>query len=219
MANNEISKFDQLAATLAHEVKNPVSLIRANIEFIEMTEKDSEYIKNFNVMKKELDKITCLVSDFMEYIKPIKESNIELIFISDLIREIVEDYDISHKSKNINFAIECQDEDISINGDYTKICILFYNIFKNAVEAIKTNGNIIAKIFKENNSVIIEISDNGAGIEKEHLSKIMNPFFTTKKEGSGLGLSICKNIVKEHNGSFEIVNNETSGCTSRVIFG
>lgn len=211
--------IDEFAAAFAHEVKNPVSLIRANLDFLQTNSELEKYGSNIQVMKRELTKISKIVTDFIQLAKPVEEIDKEIIFINDLISDIIEDYDISLKDKNISFSLKAADKDISIMGDYSKICILFFNIFKNAVEAVDDYGEIITHIYKADKHIIVDISDNGSGISGDIIDKLGQPFVTTKKDGSGLGILICKSIAGEHNAVFELKNNENRpGCCARVIF-
>ena len=209
-------ELNELAATLAHEVKNPVSLIKANIDLIK-ADKDFElYNKQFSVIYKQLNKIDSIISDYTLLCKSF--DNKERIYISDLIYDVIEEYDISLKNKRIVFEIDSDKdcEDLTVIGDYSKLSILFFNIIKNAVEAIDGEGLIKTKISKREGEVIIEILDNGCGINEEIKDKIDVPFITSKPNGSGLGLSICKSIINEHNGKMLLENIDGGGCRVEI---
>lgn len=211
--------FERLTAEFAHEVKNPVSLIKANIEYMQTSDTSGVYEKNYGIIKKELQKITNIVMEFIKLTKSAENSEKEVIFIYDLVSEVIEEFDTPYEGKNIRFELNCFDKDLKIFGEYSKICIVFFNIFKNAVEAIEKDGIISAFIGKENSdisNIIVKISDTGVGIKKEFEKEIGTPFFTTKKGGSGLGISICKNVIESHGGTFLIFNNEKKGCTVEI---
>ena len=209
--------FEQLKAELLHEVKNPVSLIKANIDYLQANDSGGVYEKNFGIIKKELQKITTVVLDFLKSSKFLQTSEKEVIFIYDLISEIVEEFDTPFKDgKKIKFSLDCTDKDIKILGEYSKLCIVFFNLYKNSIEAIKNIGEIKAFIEREGDEVIIKITDNGDGLDENYKNNIGTPFFTTKINGSGLGLSICKKVIESHKGSFKIFNNNDKGCTALI---
>jgi len=214
--NLQDQTINQITATLAHEVKNPIALIKANIQYIQMNDKDHLYDKNYKVIEKELKKISQIISDFISISQSNYQENTETIFICDLINDIVEDYDISINEKDINFITQCSNKDLSFKGEYSKINILLFNIYKNAVEAIKQKGTIKTQILKNDKYIQINIIDDGEGISENSKEFIGKPFFTTKEDGSGLGISICKSIAKENGGSFELINNNGRGCTAIV---
>lgn len=208
--------INQITATLVHEVKNPVALIKANIDYIKLNDQNHLYDKNYRVIEKELKRISDIISDFMNITQDMYQKEDEVIFICDLISDIIDDYDISINNKEIKFIMECKNEDISFFGDYSKISILFFNIYKNAVEAIKQSGTIKTCIYKDDMYLYVDIIDNGEGISGEFEKLLGSPFFTTKDTGSGLGVYICKNIASDNGGSFELVNNYDAGCCAKV---
>ncbi len=212
--------FEQLTNEFAHEVKNPVSLIQANIDYIQTSDKSGVYEKNYGIIRKELQKIINVVKDFGKIMSPVQNDEREVIFIYDLIADIIDEFSTPYDDKKINFSLNCFDEDIKIFGEYSKISIIFFNIFKNAIEAINREGIIEVFIRKENGDVVIKVTDNGEGISENNETLVCEPFFTTKENGSGLGIPICKRIAESHGGSFEIYNNKDNkkGCTAKVTF-
>lgn len=209
--------IEQLTAALAHEVKNPVSLIKANIDYIESSDDSNQYNKNYKVIRRELDKIYSLMTDFIQLSKPIDTKNFERIYIFDLIGDIIDDCKVTLKDKRVDFQLCCSNYEISVLAEYSKIYSVFFNIYKNALEAIEENGFVKTTIDKKDSNIFINISDNGKGIPTELIDKIGTPFFTTKNNGSGLGLIVCKNIINSYNGKISIKNNENSGCNVEVI--
>lgn len=203
---------NELAAALAHEVKNPISIIRANVDYIKLSVSPN-YSKCFSIIDKELNKLNSLITDYTAILQP--DSNKEVIFLEDLIYDVTEEFSILN-TKEITFSFKL-DNDIKIMGDYKKLSILLFNIYKNSVEAIKSKGKILTRLHLKGNKVILEITDNGIGIPTELINNIGTPFLTTKENGSGLGLMICKSIVDSHNGSISIENVE-NGCKTVLTF-
>lgn len=213
---NEID--EKMTMALAHEVKNPVSLIKAHIELLELDKELSEYKSNISIIKRELNKISDIISDFMLFYKP--ENSIKDINIVPIIKEIMERFKIYSK-ENIKFslALECNKDEFNINLQDIKISMLFNNIYKNAVESIKDEqGHIITKIYILNNRPTIDIIDDGEGLKKHSLQDIKKPFVTYKKGGTGFGIVICESILNDIGGKFEIFNNKDKGCTVRLTF-
>ncbi|MBR1736570.1 MAG: HAMP domain-containing histidine kinase [Firmicutes bacterium] len=209
---------DEMAAALAHEFKNPVALIKANVDYIKSCEKDDSLEKNFSLINRELMKINNMISLLTEKTGSAYEEGICDIVIADIIEDITNEYDISLKDKKISFLTITEEDGISIKGERSKLSILFYNIYKNAVESIEKRGNILTEIRRTGKRVIVEIKDNGSGISEDEMRKIEKPFFTTKKNGSGLGLAICRSITAEHGGTMYIKNNDAGGTTVILIF-
>lgn len=203
---------NELAAALAHEIKNPISLIRANVDYLRLNLK-SDFAKCFEIIDKELNKLNSLISDYTTILQP--DISYELIFPEDLIYDVTEEFAILDKKK-IDFVFDI-DRDIKIKGDYKKLSILLFNIYKNSSEAISGNGQIITRLYENGDNIIIEIEDNGGGINEGIIKNIGTPFFTTKEGGSGLGIMICKSIMEAHKGKI-LIENTACGCKTTLIF-
>ncbi len=198
----------ELAAVLAHEVKNPVAIIKANMDCIRaMLPQDA--FKNMEVIDNALNRIDRIIESYR--LMSVKTDNNELIYAADMLMDIIDAYNIS--TSGIEFRYNCNSE-LKLYGNYDKLSILFYNIYKNAVEAIEDKGVIETKVYYENNNAVIKISDSGEGIED--IGALGTPYYTTKKRGTGLGIIICKSIVKEHSGDMYFENNN-EGSTVTVI--
>lgn len=210
---------EEMTVALAHEVKNPVSLIKAHIELLELDKKLSGYESNISVIKNELNKISNIVSNFVLFYNPkTNMDNTEKIDIIQIIKETIKCFEI-YNQKEIKFYFESslENREFLINTQNLKMSILFNNIYKNAIEAIKEQGEIITKIYKLNGRKIIEIIDSGEGLSK-NLENVYKPFVSNKRDGTGLGIPICQKIMYEIGGKFEIFNNKNKGCTVRLTF-
>ena len=135
--------------------------------------------------------------------------------INLLIDEVLDNYSFylkEHKIKLINSILE---DEVYIDGDYNRLVQVFVNLIKNSVEAIDGEGiiEVISKVKRGN--IYISITDNGSGISKDYLQKIKRPFFTTKKDGNGLGVSLSNEIVEAHGGTMEYKSKE--GEYTKVI--
>jgi signal transduction histidine kinase len=116
--------------------------------------------------------------------------------------------DLNPPPKNIK--VEMPKQDMLIVFDAEKIEVVFTNILRNAVQAIGNKDGIISiSVLQQLGFAVIEFADSGPGIDEGNLSKIFDPLFTTKQEGTGLGLSSCKNIVEQHGGKIEVLLNPT----------
>jgi len=122
------------------------------------------------------------------------------------------------KDNNINLKLDILDDEIFINGDYNRLKQVFVNLLKNSVEALENinNGEIDVNYIVENDNIIINIKDNGIGMDSETLSKIYEAFYTTKNLGTGLGVSLSKEIIEGHNGNIEYISEVNNGTNVKV---
>jgi two-component system nitrogen regulation sensor histidine kinase NtrY len=207
-----------IARKLAHEIRNPLTPIQLSLDRLKNKfENDVNSIKHFSIINNQIFEISKLVNNFSDFArmpKPvIKKNNIKDILVKSLdVYKL--NYDRIKFLLNINcsnFVIEC---------DESQINRLLVNIYKNAVESIEEqfnedlkNGEIITNLSEDNYYYIISILDNGVGFDENPKLKHDDPYFTTKKNGSGLGLSIVSKIVHEHNGQVFYENRkDTNGA-------
>ena len=207
--------IEEVAATIAHEVKNPISLVLANIALLELDNLSEEKQKSYSIMKRELNKVMNIMLDFIQLAKPTQHS-LEELELNTMLADIMDSCkDISRG--NISYLFQCNSANIKLCADQAKLSRVFFNFYKNAMEAIPESGIIATYVSKKDQVVEIKIVDDGKGISSDMQEKIATPFFTTKESGSGLGLFISKNIILEHGGTFLLESAENKGCTITVV--
>ena len=209
-----LANIGQMAATIAHEIRNPL----AGLELAAMTIKNKlknndsikAYTDNMILAIKNLNK---LVTEFLDYSKEIKLEKREFLF-DKLINEALFGY--GNIEKPIEFKKEFE-KNIKIYGDPDRLRQIFINFIKNSIDAIKEKGTIIFRVEKDEENYIIKIIDDGIGIKKEELEFVFNPFFTTKPDGSGLGLALSKRIIEAHGGKIKIFSQYKKGTTIMIL--
>lgn len=210
--------IEQIAASLAHEVKNPLSLVRANIDLLELTDVEIKHKKNYRIMRQEIEKINDLLLDFIQLTKPVERKFGDIHIIS-VILDIIDTVKVTYSEKVdfiLNFLCNIEN-DLIVCGDEDQIRRVFLNIIKNAYEAIETKGIIKINISEESGFVKLVFEDNGKGMDKDELKKINTPFYTTKEGGSGLGLYISRSTVESHGGKFDITGESEKGCVVTIM--
>lgn len=199
----ELEKEKQLRSSLfkiTHEIKNPIAVCKSYLDMFDINNKD--HIRYIGILKEEMDKILLLLQDFLSMNK-IKIGK-EILDINFLLEDIVNQFEPILKDKNIKFIHNICEEEIFVEGDYNRLNQVFINIIKNSIEAINDKGVIKLDYEIDRNFKII-IEDNGCGITEDQIEKIKEPFYTTKKNGTGLGVSLSIEIIKAHNGKIDYI--------------
>lgn len=209
----ELMKENQLRESLfkiSHEIKNPIAVCKG---YLDMCTEDKNYKKYIPIIKSEINKTLNLLQDFSACNKIKIEKDI--LDIGLLIEEIESNLKLIFDKKKIKVYIEKLEEEIYINGDYNRLNQVFLNIIKNSIEATDENKNSYIKIYTKinKNKIKIYIEDNGIGISKENINKISEPFFTTKQNGTGLGVLLSKEIISAHGGTLKYISKENIGTT------
>lgn len=196
---------------ITHEIKNPLTVVNGYLSMFDVTdiEKSKRYI---SILKNEVNRTLNLLSDFMEFTK-IKVVKKECNF-NDLISDVKEVLIPFFVKKNVNYSF-CVQNNIIVNMDYNRIKQVIINVIKNAVEACReSNGMVTTTAFTEEDYLIIVVKDNGIGMDKFVLDNILVPFYTTKDNGTGLGVSLSKEILEAHGGTinYDSVKGKYTTC-------
>ncbi len=216
------SRFETLMLGLAHELKNPLSGIRGAAQLLAGETENIEIIKCAEIITKEADRLRALL-DSLKQLEPFAEEILEPLDIHDILMEIIYLESLSDSHNNIKCS---QNYDITlpqIQGDRNSLKQVFLNLIKNASQATEGKGNIVISTrwvtehrLKDQKAISIEIKDDGKGIPKESLEKIFSPFYTTKREGSGLGLFLAYQIIAKHSGAIFVESDPGKGTVFKV---
>ena len=215
--------WSDIARKIAHEVKNPLTPIKLSAERIQKKVNNgsidtNEIAKLTSTISKQVDGIGKLVDEFSSFAR-MPEAEVKLDNLSKTLKKSCELF--SNSYTKINMKFEIPSKDIFFQFDSFQINQAFTNIIKNAVEAVINipNPSILVKIIELNKKIEISVMDNGIGIDDNKITKLFEPYFTTKDKGTGLGLSIVKKIIEDHGGLIKIEKNKNmAGTTSLIIF-
>lgn len=207
----------RLGSAIAHEIRNPLNYINLTLDHLrkkfapEDEEKRATFEKLTSQLKDEVARINSQISDFLNYSRP---ANAELRPISarETVEESLRIVEAQAAESNITIGIIEHEDVPQILGDPEFLRSVFNNLFINAIQAMEsTGGHLGIKISPDGDMVRFEISDTGGGIPSENVSKIFEPYFSTKETGTGLGLAIVQKIVDIHNGSISVDSTVGSG--------
>ncbi|MCE3226418.1 MAG: signal transduction histidine kinase, nitrogen specific, NtrB [Bacteroidetes bacterium] len=194
----------KIARTLAHEVRNPLTNINLSVEQLEELLNEENYTIYLDIIKRNSKRINDLVTELLENSKPM-ELNKAAIPIQSILQSTVALARDRADLKNIQLITDFRLNNENIIGDESKLSIAFLNIIINAIEAVKKNTGVIrVESSCDSGKCLISIEDNGCGISQEHINRIFDPYFTSKPNGMGLGLSATQNIIHTHKGTIDI---------------
>ncbi|MFJ8066511.1 ATP-binding protein [Psychrobacillus sp. NPDC096426] len=212
-----LSTIGQLAASIAHEIRNPMTSLKGFTQLLQQTtnEDGKRYLA---VINDEIKRMEEILTEFLEVSKP-TNNKFEYFELKELISEVVNFMAPQALMKNIEIIITLTIDSIcKILGDRNLMKQVFMNSIKNAIEAMPKGGNIFITImYTGKKDVCIEIKDQGQGIDADQLDKIFDPFFTTKSGGTGLGLSHSSQVIKSHGGSIEVESEVEVGTSFKFI--
>jgi two-component system sensor histidine kinase HydH len=215
--SQRLASVGRLAAGVAHEIRNPLSSIKGFATYFKERYPDRpEDQRTADVMIQEVDRLNRVVGQLLEFARPIsieaKEISLEAL-LKDAVR-LIED---QAAEKNISVKIHKNAQIDSVWGDPDRINQILLNLFLNAIDAMENGGELYLEISTNNSGEIcIAVSDTGSGISPQHISRIFDPYFTTKSTGTGLGLAIAHNIVEAMGGKIYVESQKNRGTTFTV---
>ena len=217
---DKLASLGTLSAGMAHEIKNPLAIMKGLAQALPENMNDKEYLKRLSdVVPRQLDRINGLVEDLIAFSRPKKmeksEIDVNKVFLSAF--RLVE---ADCKKRGIKADIDLDKNGLRIMADSELLTQAFLNLLLNAVQSMEGGGKLIVNSLqfteKGKRRVKIKISDTGRGINEDDLPKIFDPFFTTKEKGAGLGLAVTQRIIKEHGGAIEVKSSLNNGTTFSI---
>lgn len=211
--SKRLETIGQLSARIAHDLRNPLSIIKITMQLIESQEDPAllKYSDHFSKIHKSIKRMTHQVEEVLEYVRP-QPLNLR---INSLLSVISNSIDRFADYPNVKMTLP--KNDVKIKCDAEKLEIVFLNLILNAIQAMENKGRVTIKMMEKINHVLVKVSDTGPGIPNELLPKIFDPLFTTRQIGTGLGLPSCQSIIEKHNGTISVKTKIRKGTTFLII--
>ncbi len=211
LRQEKLAAIGSLATGVAHEINNPAAIIRGNVEILQMSlPADAEAQEEVSEIKKQVERVSLITRNLLNFAGK-KELTTEQVDVPKLLEEILSQ--ISHQQSTTGVEVICQFDPLSpIPGDRERLRQVFTNIILNALQAMEGHGTLTLTGQAEPEQICFRIADTGPGIPAEIREKIFNPFFTTKRQGTGLGLSVSYGIVQAHNGTISLTSSTNGSC-------
>ncbi|MBD8500499.1 PAS domain S-box protein [Paenibacillus arenosi] len=212
--SEKLTTVGQLAAGVAHEIRNPLTTLKGFLQLQQQTHKMNEY--HTDMMLSELDRINLIVSEFLILSKPqaVRFMEQDLRVILSEVQSLLDSQAHLH---NIEFTTYFDDVPLVLCEE-NQLKQVFINVIKNGIEAMPTGGDMVLRLDKLNEDYVrISIQDFGVGIPPEHLGRLGDPFFTNKEKGTGLGLMVSQRIIYNHRGTMEITSEEHVGTIVKIV--
>ncbi|SEO66845.1 PAS domain-containing sensor histidine kinase [Paenibacillus sp. OV219] len=212
LKSEKLSVVGQLAAGVAHEIRNPLTSLRGFVQLYS-TKINQAY---YQIMLSELDRINDIVSEFLVIAKP-QAVVFEMNDIRKMMDDVISILETEATLRDVQIHAELASNIPLLYCQQNQLKQVFINVLKNAIEAMATGGEIIIQMEAREQQVAIRIKDNGCGIAEERLTSVGEPFYTTKEKGTGLGLMVCHQIMEAHEGCLRIESRVGLGTTVELI--
>ncbi|RPJ11669.1 MAG: sensor histidine kinase [Desulfobacteraceae bacterium] len=216
-----LAGIGQFSMSIAHEIRNPLNFISLSIDHIRKKYEPSDEgeKEHFNSLilniKNEIQRVSQFAQSFLEHSRPF-ELNLKKMDAERLIEEVLELVRVKAEKDNIAIIKELEMvPEIYLDPGFIKTCL--YNIILNSFQSMPDGGKVTIRTWVADENLSISVQDTGQGISAEKLSKVFDPFYTTKNGGLGLGLALTKRIVEEHRGRLEVKSIEGKGSSVTIF--
>jgi signal transduction histidine kinase len=211
-----LSAAGQLAASLAHEIRNPLASISGAAGILQRGSAPPEYLnESLDILQKESQRLNKLLSNFLNFAKP-RVPRMQNTDLHELLLSVLSLAAHAAMERQVRFEQESDGAGVEIACDPEQLKQVLLNLLLNAVDASPENSEICLQVLRLPHGAAIEVEDAGVGISDEDAARIFDPFFTTKPKGTGLGLAISSMIVTQHGGTLSFNRNKRGGTTFRV---
>ncbi|MEK6774991.1 MAG: ATP-binding protein [Bdellovibrionota bacterium] len=219
--NEKLAAIGQLAAGIAHEIRNPLASISGSIEMLSQHAKTEDDSKLMKIILREIDRLNNLITEFLDYSRPLKDPT-EFVQLSSILNEVIESLKMNKNLKS-HVLIEKDFTAVSeVLGHVDKLKQVFLNLMVNAYQAMNDvqegKLRVSLKSDEANQKVIVKISDSGMGMSESVMKRLYEPFHTTKPKGTGLGLAVSYKILESHKVEVSVKSQVGQGTEFTLIF-
>jgi two-component system sporulation sensor kinase A len=210
-----LSIAGSLAAGVAHEIRNPLTVLKGFIQLF--NQEGDTHFPYSKIMLSEVDRIELIISDFLMLAKP-QHVRFSKNCLQEIVQHTINLFETQAIMKNVRIIPNYGPDLPQVDCEANQLKQVFINILKNALEAMPQGGNIHVRVLrKDEEHMLVRFSDQGVGISPEKIQRLGEPFYTTKEKGTGLGLMVSYNIIKNHKGYIEAYSEPGVGTTFDII--
>jgi len=222
--SEKVSSLLMLAAGVAHELGNPINsltihlqLIRRRLDKLAQGKVNDKVLDSIEICAAEVERLDGIITHFLEAIRP-SPPDMQDLDLTNVLEEVLEFQGKELEDAKISVDMALSEQVPIILGDRNQIKGVFFNILNNARESMSGSGKLKVNVRSDDEFVYIQIGDTGTGIEQENLSKVFQPYFTTRESGHGLGMMIAQRIMRDHGGQIGIDSREGVGTVVTLQF-
>jgi signal transduction histidine kinase len=216
---SRLAAISRITGGVAHEIKNPLNAISLRLDLLRarLGEPEEELVGEIDILSKEVRRLDRVVKTFLDFSRPVNVKLTEVDLV-DIAREVADLTTPQAGLANIHVWFEAAAVTTPIRGDADMLKQAILNLVLNSIEAMKNGGNLWLRVSKEQNQVVLNVSDDGPGIPPEARDKVFQLYFTTKLRGSGIGLAMTYRAVQLHNGTISFSTELGRGTAFQMQF-
>ena len=213
---DRLSAIGQLAASLAHEIRNPLAGIEGAVDIVERTTSEERRREFLAIIKKETSRLKNLLTNLLDFARP-RSPQMRAVRIEAAVMSVAQLTEHNAQQHGVELKTDVPATLPLVECDVEQIKQVLMNITLNAIEANSAGGRVVLRMREQGDNIVIAVTDDGCGIGDSDLEKIFDPFYTTKEGGTGLGLPISHQILAQHGGQITVEQNPGKGMTFSLV--
>ncbi|WP_246041758.1 sensor histidine kinase [Robertmurraya kyonggiensis] len=212
----KMNAIGQLAASVAHEIRNPMTVVKGFLQIFktkkELSDEEQAYVK---LMIDEMNRAETIINDYLSLAKPDMESmeRVDGVSLANKAMDLMNSFAMMSKNIQLETKIE---EQVFVNGNRSELNQVLINILKNGIEAMKDGGTLSLRVYQDGSFGVFEIKDSGIGMSQGELERLGTAFYSLKEKGTGMGLMVCYQIIERMKGKIDVVSEKGKGTTFTI---
>jgi len=213
-AEARLHRLQSVGAKVAHELKNPLASIKGLCQLIARSPESARTQERLTVVASEISRMETILAEYLSFSRPLEDIEPESIRLPALARDVLDVLDGRAHQAGVSLSLEGDARPVT--GDPRRLKEALINLVANAIEATPTGGSVALKIRDATESALLEVRDSGRGIKPEDLERLGTPFYTTRSDGTGLGVVLAQGVITQHGGSLAYVSTVGKGTTATI---
>jgi signal transduction histidine kinase len=204
-------EMEQLSAQLSHELKNPLGAIKALVQLSRRDACDEKSRERLQVAESEVERMSCILQEYLSFSRPMDKLRREPLLLGALADEVVDLLSAQAAAAGVSIR---RTGEAGLDADPRRLREALFNLVANALEATPRGGTVEVRISERKGTIHLEVRDSGRGMSGDVLARVGTPFFTTREQGTGLGVAMARAAFSQHGGSLDFASEEGRGTTA-----
>ena len=213
-AEAQLRRLQSVGAKVAHELKNPLASIKGLCQLVSRTPESERTQERLAVVASEISRMETILHEYLSFSRPLEDLRPESLDVSAIARDVLDV--LAGRADQAGIALTFDGGAISVHGDGRRLKEALLNLVANAIEATPSGGTVALRLRNGGPSAVLEIRDTGRGIAPEDLERIGTPFFTTRSNGTGLGVVLAQGVIQQHGGTLRYSSALGQGTTATI---
>lgn len=210
----QLRRLQSVGAKVAHELKNPLASIKGLCQLVARTPESERTQERLAVVASEISRMETILAEYLSFSRPLEDLKPEILDVAALARDVLDI--VAGRADQAGVALEIEAPPTQVRGDSRRLKEALINIVSNAVEATPTGGRVSLRVRSTTNQILLDVRDTGRGISPEDLERLGTSFFTTRPNGTGLGVVLAQSVITQHGGTLDYKSTVGQGTVATI---